>query len=153
MTRNDIRGPDEDDEARVSVVLDLGQLELPTLQELLALRPAPPAASLHHHHQRAPRRLPPRRRPDKEVDGRELSDARRRRPQWHAGHHLHGCLCLALRWTFFREGESGPGEEISKWIIWWPGTEVVTGLWAREKPRMSKRDPCVFVALCSVFFN
>jgi hypothetical protein len=105
-----IRGPDEDDEARVSVVLDLGQLRRAALLELLALRPAPPAASLHH--QRAPRRLPPRRRPDKRVDGRELSDARRRRPQRHAGHHLHGD---ASAWHCEPRRDR---EKIRKWIIW-----------------------------------
>jgi len=98
----DIGGADEDDEARVAVVLDLGKLRRAALLQHLPLRPAPPPGL---HHQRAPRRLPPRRRPEDEapghVDGRQLPDARRplrrRRSQRHAAHHLHVCCHAAWR--------------------------------------------------------
>jgi hypothetical protein len=50
----DIGGTDEDDEAWVAVVLDLGELRHTLLLLGLPVRPAPSPASLHH--QRAPRR-------------------------------------------------------------------------------------------------
>lgn len=96
-----IGGADEDDEAGVAVVLDLGELRHAPLLLGLPVRPAPAPAGLHH--QRAPRwprggpcqLQPPRQEgPRAGLPGRQVPEPRR--PQRYPSHHLHGCLCFVF---------------------------------------------------------
>jgi hypothetical protein len=97
----DIGGADEDDEAWVTVVLDLGELRHALLLLGLPVRPAPAPAGFDY--QSAPRRSddsPCQLQPTRQeatsagVPRRQVPEPRR--PQRYAAHHLHGCHCFVV---------------------------------------------------------